>query len=250
MPPALSLNKQCAITTKTLLHAPDNTPDTRSVVGVGEEVEMTAPQSAKWSASAGTISPQKDNKVIWRAPATDGNAVIKAKLAPGQTCSCILTVQAPNGLSFFKPRPDKLPILTAGVGMTCLVTFLPLHISLKEVQWREDSGPPTRLRGYFRHVKSRREVKDLLYHHANPNYLPTDKSQELTDHAFVTCTSPDGQYEEGSLRVKIPNRYKLYGESDGSGRVFATTIQAVTIDKFGTVTISKAGASQSRTLFG
>jgi hypothetical protein len=262
------------ITTKTLRSALDGTPDTRAVVGVGEEVEMRLPKSAAWSASAGTIFPLQGSKVVWTAPATEMYADISAKLPSGQKCSYLMQVEAPNALSFTKKSEKFILNTHPGAGMECQMTILPSNVCFGATQLREDPGPATVELGFFKKYP----IGD---HHPNPAYAPFDDTNinVAFDTAATDITPPPvkiapagpvsfkiprsghsslkmpplvgtstNPYFFGYCQWVIPNRYKLDSEPDSNGRVFTKTIQAFTIDEFGTVTVSKAGAVVSRKL--
>jgi hypothetical protein len=126
----------CNINTKTLLSAPDGTPDTRKTVGVKERVEMTSSSTATWSAMHGTITPTSGTKVIWTAPATGVITTVKAILVTGKQCLRLMTVKAPTSLSMIKNREHALTPGTAGACMITDVTIHPRNVCLGATQWR------------------------------------------------------------------------------------------------------------------
>ena len=230
----------CAITTRTLVSAPDGTPDTRKTVGVRERVEMTSSSPATWSAIHGTVAPARGTTVVWTAPAAGVTSVVRATLVTGKQCVRFMHVVAPKGLSMIKATSHPLTPGTAGACMVTNVTVHPLSVCLGATQWLEVPGPATKVSGYFTKFSPA-----ALYHHPNPGYLPfNDSNTGLRDHAAWHAVP--GPYSTGQFQWDIPNRYKVDGEPDSSGRLFTTTTQIFTMDSSGAMTISKAGASVSR----
>jgi hypothetical protein len=156
-----------------------------------------------------------------------------------------MNVVAPTSLSMTKVSEDSYPSGWAGAGMITDVTINPLNVCLGATQWLEVPGPATNVTGYFTQFSAAN-----LYHNPNPNYLPfNDNNTGLQDHAAI---SPGVQlptpFSAGTWQWDIPNKYKLDGESDSSGRLFTTTTQLYTMhDATGAMTVTKAGASVSRT---
>jgi hypothetical protein len=96
------------------------------------------------------------------------------------------------------------------------------------------------VQGYFKRFPAA-----TLFHNPNPNYLPfNDSNTGLTDHGAWHAVP--GPYSIGQFQWDIPNKYKVDGEPDSSGRLFTGTTQLFTMNVSGTMTISKAGASVSR----
>jgi hypothetical protein len=248
MPPALLLNEKCSISTKTLRSAPDGTPDTRTTVGVGEEVQMTARSPATWAAARGsTVAPSAGTTVIWTAPAIPMTTAVNATLATGTKCSCIMSVEAPKALSLTKVAAHFIPKWTAGVCMRCAVTVLPRNVCLGATRWLEMPGPATAIEGYF----AQRFFAGKLNHRPYSQYVEFNDNNlcKNWDHAaFEDLNDPLPEpFWKGRFMWKIRNKYKLDNESDSSGREFATTFQLWRmLDDFGTLAVNKAGASASR----
>ena len=231
----------CKIETRTLLPAPDGTADTRKIVGVKERVEMTASSPVTWSALHGTIAPTSPTTAIWTAPATGVITTVKATLAIGKQCLRLMTVKAPDGLTMIKKaKKDAIPSGTAGACMFTDVTIHPRSVCLGATQWLEVPGPATNVKGFFTKFPP-----SQLFHNPNPNYLPfNDNNTGLEDHAAFHAVP--GPFLDGQFQWDIPNKYKVDGEPDSSGRLFTKTTQLFTMDSSGTMTISKAGAFVSR----
>ncbi|HLP92144.1 MAG TPA: DUF4157 domain-containing protein [Nostocaceae cyanobacterium] len=238
------------ITSKTVNAAPDGSPNTRTNIGVGEQVQFTGSSSGTWSFTGGTsVGSSNGATFLWQAPATGGNVTItltKPTTTPNPSTTPTTTsgnitmnVIAPTGLSMTKVSEDSIPSGTAGAGMRLNITINPLNVCLGATELREIPGPATNITGYFTQIPAAN-----LFHHPNPNYTPFNNNNTLCcDHAAGSgFPSP---YSDGTFQWDIPNWYRLNNES--SGRYFTTTTQLYTIDSAGTVTISKAGASVSRT---
>ncbi|WP_423126903.1 eCIS core domain-containing protein [Gaoshiqia sp. Z1-71] len=225
-----------AITSETIKSAPDGSPDTRQVVGVGERVRFTADTSGTWSVSDGRIiGLDTGANVVWEAPPVAAAPTITLT-TPGGTRVVPFTVIAPDALSMVVATRDAIPAGTAGACMITDVTVNPLNVNFGRTQWLEVPGPATNVSGYFNQFAAA-----TIFHNPNPDYLPfNDNNTGLRDHAAWEEVPPPFSF--GTFEWVIPNRYKIDGESDAQGRVFTNTVQAFTMFPGGTMMITKAGA--------
>lgn len=229
------------ITTETIKSAPDGTPDTRTTIGVGERVRLTANTAGTWTVSEGHIIGLNNGaSIIWEAPGIAANPTITLT-TPGGTKVTPFTVIAPNGLSMVVAANDAIPTGTAGACMITDVTVNPLNVNLGRTQWLEIPGPATNVAGYFNQFPAA-----TIFHNPNPNFLPfNDNNTGLNDHAAWEAVPPP--FSLGTFEWVIPNHYRLDGES-GQGRLFTNTVQAFFMMPSGTMMITKAGASVIRTI--
>jgi hypothetical protein len=128
-----------------------------------------------------------------------------------------------------------------GVGMVTNVTVGPTTVSFGNVQWLEVPGPASSVSGYFKKFPAA-----TLQHHPNPNWLTwNDSNTGLTDHASLWGFPKP--WKRGGFQWNIPNKWRVVSVG-GAGHVFTTTHQVFHMtDKKGTTSVSKGGASTSRT---
>ena len=208
-------------------------------VGVGEVVNFTGSVAGTWTMSRGrALRGSRGATFSWRAPATGGRATITLTTGSG-TATKDMTVVAPNRLAMVRSSQHPLTPGTAGACMLCKVTVHPLDVNLGATQWLEVPGPGTSVIGYFKRFSAK-----TLYHNPNPKYLGfNDMNTGLRDHA--AWHGVPAPYRAGMFQWVIPNRYKLDGEADSSGRYFTTTYQTFLMNPAGIMLILKAGAATS-----
>jgi hypothetical protein len=158
-----------------------------------------------------------------------------------QTATKEITVIAPNSLSMVVSSNHGLTAGTAGVCMVTNVTVGPTTVCFGNTEWLEEPGPASAVSGYFTTLPAA-----TIYHHPNPNFLRwNDHNTSLTDHAAWHAVPPP--YSVGQFQWSIPNKYRVAG-TGGAGTVFTTTTQLFQMTSTaGMMTVSKAGASASRT---
>lgn len=228
------------ITSATRKTAPGG-PNTRTTVGVGEVVEFTGSAAGTWSATGGSPAAGASGaSFVWTAPDAAGTITITLTVGK-QTATKDITVIAPSSLSMAVSSQHGLTAGTAGVCMVTNVTVGPTTVSFGNTEWLEVPGPAGGVSGYFTKFPAA-----TLFHHPNPNWLQwNDSNAGLTDHAAWHSVPPP--YSVGQFQWSIPNKYRVAGSS-GGGTVFTTTTQQFQMtDTAGTMSVSKAGASVSRT---
>lgn len=226
------------IDSATEKRAPDGAANNRTTVGVGEVVHLTSTEAGTWHASAGTLHGKQGKKVTWTAPATPTGAGITLHVA-GQSATRPFTVIAPNSLKMVRFQVDSFPSGTQGAGMHTNVTVGPTSVCFGNVEWLEVGEDASNVTGYFKKIKP----ADLR-HHPNPNWLPwNDQNTGLTDHASLGGAPKP--WSAGGFQWNIPNKYRVTSVG-GGGHVFTTTHQVFRMQKNGTTTITKGGASVTR----
>lgn len=227
------------ITSATSKAAPSGAANTRTRVGVGEQVVFTGSAAGTWAASAGTpATGASATTFTWTAPATAGSVTITLTVGSARATKT-MTVVAPTSIAMANIGSHSSLVGPGGACMKCSVTYNPLDVCLGATQWFEEPGPATNITGFF----TKYDATAILYHHPNPSYLTMgdDNKLEGYDHAAWHTTS--GPYSAGTFQWDIPTKYKVDGEDDSAGRVITTITQLFTMNAAGNLTITKGGAS-------
>jgi hypothetical protein len=231
----------CTITTRTLVAAPDGTANTRTQVGVNEQVEMTASAPATWTASGGTVAPTSGATVTWTAPGAGATCTVTATPATGSACSVPMTVIPPSHRSLVKQTDKAYTAGRAGSGFFAKVTIMPTGVSFTRTELREDTVNAVAT-GYY----------DTVLHwngiaHPPTAWLRPDASNSgLVDNIGSVPPGTPGPFSVGSFLWAIPQAYRTAGTS-GSGSVYSTPPQ--TQEMFGpsgAEGTAKEGASRGR----
>jgi hypothetical protein len=243
----------CAISSRTAVHAPDRTPDTRKKIGVCETVGFTAGgQVFNWTANTGWPRARNGQaRFNWAAPERAGTSTVTAtNPSTSETCSLNMNVIAPAGIRLRRVNELVYPAGAAGAGMELTVHVRPRNVNFGWIAVREDSGPASRISGYF----ATRTAADLR-HNATPNFrrmgwnnslAPNAAGQMQGDTAATVQGTLPPPWSAGSFQWIIPTRYRCTN-STGNGHVFARVRQRFTIGNDGTVTVTKHAASVTRT---
>lgn len=230
------------VTSQTIAIAPDNSPDNRTTVGVGERVLFSSDISGTWTVTDGNIIGINNGPtMVWEAPAIAATPTITLTTASGVQ-SMNFTVVAPDSLTLVVARNEPIAAGTAGACMIQNVTVNPLSVNFGRTQWLEVPGPATNVTGYFNRFSAAQ-----LRHHPNPRYLPfNDMNSGLIDHAaYHGAPAP---FSDGTFEWIIPNRYKIDGETDAQGRFFENTTQSFFMFADGSMMVTKEQAFVFRTL--
>jgi peptidoglycan hydrolase-like protein with peptidoglycan-binding domain len=242
------------VTTATAAAAPNGGPNTRLTVGPGEFVDLTASAAVAWTAAGGTLSLPSGNATRWTAPET-GSIAVTATPAGGPPTVTTFQVVPPDSISMTRAVVNPIPAGQAGADMLTDVDFGHTEVSFSRVQWLEDPGPPSGVHGYF--LLGKGAAMDLN-HHPNPAFVTLRPDNHfLHDHCGSGFPlSPPFQrilplppFFGGGWFWSIPNRFKIVGAA-GAGTPFFTSTQLFTVDTSGTTTVSKQGASITRTSAG
>jgi hypothetical protein len=235
--PAPTVAAPPVINSKTDMHAPDGTPDTRRVIAMGEVVYFDIGGDAvDWTASAGWPGRRHARSTFaWELP-EPGTATITATTAAGASASITMTVVPPKDIRMRKTSEDPPGDPgTANAGMRLAPRFTPGNVNFGNVEWLEAPGGPSSLTGYF---AAQVAAGADLDHHPNPDFLRI--APGLNDHA--AAFGFPGPYSAGTWDWEIPNRFRR-AATTGEGTVYVTTLQSFRIDESGTITVSKQGAS-------
>jgi hypothetical protein len=227
------------INSRTDMHAPDGTPDTRQIVAMGEVIYFdVGGDDVDWTASAGWPGRRSARSTFaWELP-QPGTATITATNAKGLSTSVTITALAPTDVRMRKVSDDPpQPSGRAGAGMMLMPAFSPGHVNFGNVEWLEVPGGPTNLSGYF---AARSAAGADLNHHPAVDFLRI--GPRLRDHASAFKFRPP--YSTGTWDWSIPNRFRRAG-TNGQGELYFTTLQTFRIDASGTITVTKQGATTS-----
>lgn len=227
----------CAITSRTTVHAPDRTPDTRTKIGVCETIEFTlGGREVDWTANTGWPRARRGRaRFLWAAPERSGTSTITATIPDAvNSCSIDMTVVAPSSIRM--RRQSVLAGPAAGAGMRAVVRTFPRNVNFGWVAIREDPGPASNVTGYFAGFPAA-----SLFHHPNPDFIRLGWNNNLCCDTAATFGNPP-PWSEGGFRWVIPTRYRCFN-STGNGRIFTHMVQRFQMDAAGGVTVSKQGAT-------
>lgn len=230
------------ITSATTNAAPGGAAATRTTVAVGEVVTFTGSAAGTWAATLGTAAGPSATTFAWTAPGAPGTAVITLT-SGGRTQTISMTVIAPTSLAMARASVNAYAAGTQGVGMITNVTIGPNTVSFGNVEWLEEPGPASAIRGYYLQFNAAD-----LEHHPNTNWADGRFNAANTGPQDEAAqTGAPRPWSAGSFTWAIPNRYRVAG-TGGGGTVFTTTYQVFTMTgPTGETTITKGGASVART---
>lgn len=243
----------CAISSRTAVHAPDGTPDTRTTIGVCETVGFSAGgQVANWTANTGWPGARNGQANFnWAAPEQPGTSTITATdPSTGETCNRDMYVVAPAGVRLRSVGELAYPGGTAGAGMEVTVHVRPRNVNFGWIALGEDSGPASRIRGYFA-----ARPAAALRHDAAPDFrrmgwnnslAPNAAGEMQGDTAATVAGTLPPPWSAGSFQWIIPTRYRC-AYSTGNGHVFTHVQQRFMIEDDGTVIVTKHAARVERT---
>ena len=229
----------CTITSKTAVHAPDRTPDTRTTIGVCETVVFEiGGQKADWSANNGWPGSRTARaRFEWAAPEVPGTSTIVARLpTTGQTCSIDMTVVAPATIRMDNPVMQPIP---HPVGTVTGQAVVDLHVGPRNVNFgwisiEEDPGPATNVSGYFT-----RFTMAQLAHGTGGHFERLDFNNSTNDTIGALGSLP-GPFSAGTWDWVIPNRYRC-SNSTSVGHLFTQTIERFRMTGAGAFHTTKGG---------
>jgi hypothetical protein len=235
------------ITSETTFRAPGGTDNTRKTVGVGEEVTFTGSASGEWAATSGEPLTLANGRTFeWTAPnraekPTEKEPEITLKVAT-KSATVKMTVVEPASIRAVKQsETTDIGKGTAGAGMQLAFNYNPMTVSFGNVLAKEVSGPATEIEGYY----AEHYTADGLWHEAGIAWFLIKENNEWSAEDEAFTEDPFTPYKKGKFRWDIPNRFRVKSEWL-DGKQFTTVTQAVSMDDYGTVTITKAGASVTR----
>lgn len=212
------------ITSETDVMAPDGTPSTRLIIGVGEIVRFDADLHVGWTATGGEPTDGgTDPTFTWFAPATPGAITIIANPQaygdPNDPTSIQITVIAPESVEL-RNSVDRGGYANgfAGTGFSATGIVHPLSVSFIMTEIQEQIAPPLAF-GYF---------SGLAHPHPAGNWRLVDGSNSgFTDEVGIRAPGYSPNLKRFSFGVwlwSIPVRYRLQGSAD-PGADFAQSPQ-------------------------
>ena len=219
--------------------APDGSANTRSKVGVGEEVEFTANAVGDWSASGGSpLVLAGNDKFKWTAPERENT--ITVTFSDGiKTVSEVMEVIEPKTVTGTRKSVLSFPSGQQGVGMKLLLHYHPDQVSFGNVDVKEVSGGATNISGYFL-------AHPPPFHNSGDAFLPVKQNNDdsILDTASLFRFRPP--WSEGAFDWSIPYHFKV--RSEAGEKKFTDVVQAFKMfDATGKTEITKGGAQVDRT---
>jgi hypothetical protein len=233
---------QGAIQVRVHQQAPGDPSQSRTTVGVGEEVHFTGHGDGAWSAIGGGGASTSDvgTEFDWIAPATPGPVTISHARAGHDAEQVRMTVVAPDSIVFRKTRDEAQT--PAGAGMWTNLTFQPLNVSFYRAEWLEVPTAAENVSGYF--LAYQAAGHDISHSSAATEWVPMGAHNNgVDDHAFTS--GKPRPWSAGDYEWNIPNKYRVTGQSDGP--VFTHVNQHVHMEPNGQVTVTKGGQSATQT---
>lgn len=203
----------CAIKTVTAAHAPDGSLDSRRVVGVREEVAMSAAQPpipATWTATDGTLGPPISDVVVWTAPEVEKTCVVTATprdpaIGP---CSVSIDVVRPTERVLKKTTDVVYQAGLAGSGFIADVTILPREVAFERIEVREEEAVGVAT-GYY----------DTVLHWNGKKHLetkwtvPHGNNLKVIDTVGTPAPGTPGPFSQGTFQWDIPQTYRAIGST-------------------------------------
>ncbi|GAB6094357.1 hypothetical protein JCM14469_06090 [Desulfatiferula olefinivorans] len=229
------------MTTRTLLAAPNGAANTRTTVGVNEQVAVTASAAVTWTATAGTITPANGLTATWTAPDTATACTITGTPATGAAASVPMTVIRPASRQLTKSSDRAYTAGKAGSGFVADVVIMPTTVSFSRIEVREQTVNATAT-GYYNTVLGWNNIA-----HPLGSWLAVNSANSgIIDTVGTTPPGSGGTFAAGTFVWAIPQEYRA--GATGTPRTFSTgTHRQVMAGATGEETTSKEGASRTRT---
>jgi len=208
-PPAPAPTPSCTITTRTSAKAPDGTADSRTLVGVKEEVAIASSVPSAWTASDGTFTTFSDRVILWTAPVLAAKAVITATPAGGGApCSVTMEVVPPSSRQLVKKTDRPYDAGLAGSGFEADATILPTEVSFNRIEVREEEaiGVAT---GYYDKVLLWNGKK----HPVGAWVVPDPAVRIIRDGVGSPSPGTPGPFSKGTFEWPIPQTYRPVGST-------------------------------------
>ena len=241
--PAPAPPAPCTLTTKTVTVAPNGAANTRTTVGVNEQVRVSASTAAAWTASSGTLSTANGAATVWTAPETGGASTITATPASGAPCSVTMTTIAPTSRSLTKTSDvGGYAAANAGSAFVAKVTIKPTNVSFSRIEVREESVNAVAT-GYY----DTSLHWNGMAHPQTASWLALDANNSgLQDTVGTQAPGAPPPFSAGQFRWAIPQSYRIVGGATVTRYSTANHVQTMG-GASGAETTSKEGASRSRT---
>jgi PKD repeat protein len=239
--------KVASLTTRTVATVP--TDRTRLTIGSCEEVDVTSTETGNWNVSAGggMVAPPSGTVTRFTAPEAGGASTVTITFPGGGHCDIAFTVTAPGGVTMFKHDEIAIPAGTQGAGMHTDILITPINVSYYNIEILEIPGPASNVTGYYANYLTNNPGTDISHHPGTAwvGLLNTTNLVNGRDTASQQGYPPP--WSVGGFDWIIPWNYRCVGTA-GGGSLIANVTQSFRITGTnGATTVSKAGASVSRT---
>jgi formylglycine-generating enzyme required for sulfatase activity len=254
----------------------------RHTVGVGEQIRLTLQGlppdisgSAQWTAGGGTIQNGVGGPVVqtgsgvqitYTAGTTAGNATVTATLVGGAQMATSFAITAPTSITATYISSEPFTTGTVGAGMFVYWTVLPTNVSFGNLMISESSCQAINVTGFYRNspyplmhnpsgTSYSNPSQDVGLNSYNWQIVRSDNVAPTDDHGSDWCSSGPlsiatnfGGTLSGGFEWDIPFVWKLQSDTQNTNvTLFPTTVKAtVSVNNSGTVTVTKANASDTR----
>jgi hypothetical protein len=246
------------ITHRTKSKAPDGSPESREIIGVGERVDFAGPEEVwgtdsmhqKWSISSGSPKDASGRRFTWTAP-DRAEKDVKIELTVGsQNASVLMHVVEPEDkITATNKKKLTYPAGKQGAGMKLTFILHPQNVSFGNIKTKEVSGPATDIWGFFtdktKYLNVAGEVKNKvsIWHNSKDTFYLIGEDNKDTEEDTAEYKNVPPPWKDGGFTWKIPNHFRTITEG-GDGKRFATVDQVTKVEaNSGRTTITKAGQS-------
>ena len=226
----------------------------RTTLGTCEEVDITACSStATWTVTGGgTVSPASGMSTLFTAPEAPGACIVTATFAGGGTHSVTFTVVKPSGVSM-TVADTNYPVMVPGrqgAGMHTDILITPTTVSFYNIQIEEIPGPASNMTGYFTDYLTAHPGADFSHHPyatgATNGWANVGQDNMVIGQDDASFSGYPAPWYAGGWDWVIPWFYRCRGTA-GNGSLIVNVTQSFRIlGTNGTSTVSKAGASVTR----
>lgn len=200
----------------TVSSAPDGTPNTRRLIGVGETVDFVADRSARWSGVGVMGIPSGTDRRVSLIFNQPGDVTVTARAGAREDSRVFRVVEPSMSLRRVQsiktfPEDHHPNREQVGVGMRLQFTLTPFGVSFNQMLFREESGPADQVWGYFRNFFSRRPT--LSRHRAITRWAMVGPNNDLNVQDIARfAMSPrnmDWPIVAGGFRWNIHDSYRV-----------------------------------------
>ena len=239
------------LTHTTQKHAPDGTtPDTRTTIGVCEDVDIITPGSTGSDFTGGGGLTKSDNsKVTFNAPVFESTCIVTIHYADGDETITFKVIK-PDGIIFSRNsyNTTKYTEGHAGAGMYLEETVTPLSVCFGNIEIIEIGENAINKTGHF---------LNQVQHHNPSGYTAIEDDNTTGDFEddassgdtppYTPRARPISWGDGGGYTWSIPNNYNRRSAPGSPGIFFVNTSQVFSLQGNGNFTVTKGEASCTRT---
>lgn len=241
----------CTLRLESLAVATSPVDRTRTQIGVGEDVRLTAlggQGGVDWSVvGKSKLSATSGTAVTLTAHDRAETVTVQARDEAGCVASIQFTIIEPTGV-LMERAPGAGIFHTNGVpsvGMKLSIYIQPDSVSFENIEICEDDCK-AEATGYLATLNGLRHAGHGAGNWVTVSGPDAGKGSIVDGTDRAEMTAPFGTpYADGRFHWPIPWQYRV---SSGSPKTFATVDQVFTSDSTGKMTVSKGGASASAEL--